>query len=66
MTEVESAPRSDEVEFNAQGMNFLAPADTDLFDTANLEFGSNMHAVFAGATQGFWESFPGSMDIQAD
>ncbi|KAH6896723.1 fungal-specific transcription factor domain-containing protein [Thelonectria olida] len=66
MTEVESVPRSDEVEFNAQGMSFLAPADTDLFDTSNLEFASSMHAAFADATQGFWESFPGSMDIQAD
>jgi hypothetical protein len=25
-----------------------------------------MYATFADATQGFWESFPGSMDIQGD
>lgn len=66
MPEVESAPRSDEVEFAAQGINFLGPADIDLFDTSNLEFASSMQAAFADATQGFWESFPGSMDIQAD
>ncbi|KAK7397537.1 hypothetical protein QQX98_013093 [Neonectria punicea] len=65
MAEVESVPGPDEVEFNAQTMNFVAPADIDLFDT-NLEFGSTMHAAFADTTQGFWESFPGSMDIQPD
>jgi hypothetical protein len=25
-----------------------------------------MYATFADATQGFWESFPGSMDITGD
>ncbi|KAH7159578.1 fungal-specific transcription factor domain-containing protein [Dactylonectria estremocensis] len=66
MADVEEVvSRSDDLEFNAQGMNFIAPADIDLFDT-NLEFGSSMQAAFADATHGFWESFPGSMDIQAD
>lgn len=45
-------------------MSFVAPADIDLFDT-HFEMGT-MHAAFADATQGFWESFPGSMDIQND
>ncbi|SPJ72668.1 related to general repressor of transcription [Fusarium torulosum] len=48
---------------------FIAPADIDLFDT-DFAFGSNMYAnmyaTFADATQGFWESFPGSMDIQGE
>ncbi|RMJ18887.1 hypothetical protein CDV36_001430 [Fusarium kuroshium] len=53
------------VDFAPDQLNFIAPADIDLFDT-NFEFGSNMHATFADTTQGFWESFPGSMDIQGD
>ncbi|KAF5665291.1 general repressor of transcription [Fusarium heterosporum] len=44
---------------------FVAPADIDLFDT-DFAFGSNMYATFADATQGFWESFPGSIDIQGE
>ncbi|KAM0208195.1 hypothetical protein ACHAQI_007206 [Fusarium lateritium] len=48
---------------------FIAPADIDLFDT-DFAFGNNMYAnmyaTFADATQGFWESFPGSMDIQGE
>ncbi|KAF5018107.1 hypothetical protein F66182_9926 [Fusarium sp. NRRL 66182] len=51
------------VDFGADPLNFIAPADIDLFDT-DFAFGSNMYATFADATQGFWESFPGSMDIQ--
>ncbi|KAL2687870.1 hypothetical protein Neosp_005439 [[Neocosmospora] mangrovei] len=50
------------VDFAPDQLNFIAPADIDLFDT-NFEFGSNMHATFADTTQGFWESFPGSMDM---
>ncbi|KAF4449903.1 general repressor of transcription, partial [Fusarium albosuccineum] len=61
----ENDPSSASVDFGPDQLNFIAPADIDLFDT-NFEFGSNMHATFADTTQGFWESFPGSMDIQAD
>ncbi|KAJ4214024.1 hypothetical protein NW759_010550 [Fusarium solani] len=61
--ENDAAPAA--VDFAPDQLNFIAPADIDLFDT-NFEFGSNMHATFADATQGFWESFPGSMDIQGD
>ncbi|KAJ4190996.1 hypothetical protein NW767_006223 [Fusarium falciforme] len=61
--ENDAAPTA--VDFAPDQLNFIAPADIDLFDT-NFEFGSNMHATFADTTQGFWESFPGSMDIQGD
>ncbi|KAM5358962.1 hypothetical protein ACJZ2D_014856 [Fusarium nematophilum] len=61
--EGENDPGPAGVDFGADQLGFIAPADIDLFDT-NLEFGSGMHATFADATQGFWESFPGSMDIQ--
>ncbi|KAF4981842.1 hypothetical protein FZEAL_2421 [Fusarium zealandicum] len=56
-------PSSVSVDFGPDQLNYIAPADIDLFDT-NIEFGSGMYATFADATQGFWESFPGSMDIQ--
>ncbi|WAO89026.1 Zn(2)-C6 fungal-type domain-containing protein [Fusarium falciforme] len=61
--ENDAAPTA--VDFAPDQLNFIAPADIDLFDT-KFEFGSNMHATFADTTQGFWESFPGSMDIQGD
>ncbi|KAM0372173.1 hypothetical protein ACHAPZ_008071 [Fusarium culmorum] len=63
--ENDQAATSTSADFNPESMNFIAPADIDLFDT-DFAFGSNMYATFADATQGFWESFPGSMDIQAD
>lgn len=44
------------------GVSFIAPADTDLFDTY-FELSSAMHTSFADATQSFWEGFPGGMDI---
>ncbi|KAI9151985.1 transcriptional regulatory protein [Paramyrothecium foliicola] len=43
-------------------IDLMAPADTDLFDT-HFELDSDMHASFADATQEFWESFPGAMEI---
>ncbi|KAM0428839.1 hypothetical protein ACHAPT_006639 [Fusarium lateritium] len=64
-TDGENEGASVPVDFAPDQLNFIAPADIDLFDT-NFEFGSSMHATFADATQGFWESFPGSMDIQGD
>ncbi|KAJ4005002.1 hypothetical protein NW752_011515 [Fusarium irregulare] len=63
--ENDQAASSTSVDFNTDPLNFIAPADIDLFDT-DFAFGSNMYATFADATQGFWESFPGSMDIQGD
>ncbi|KAG9499244.1 hypothetical protein J7337_010063 [Fusarium musae] len=59
-TDGENDQASSNVDFS-----FIAPADIDLFDT-DFAFGSNMYATFADATQGFWESFPGSMDITGD
>ncbi|KAF4495975.1 general repressor of transcription [Fusarium agapanthi] len=59
-TDGENDQTSSNVDFS-----FIAPADIDLFDT-DFAFGSNMYATFADATQGFWESFPGSMDITGD
>ncbi|KAG7411331.1 hypothetical protein LZL87_012117 [Fusarium oxysporum] len=59
-TDGENDQTSSNVDFS-----FIAPADIDLFDT-DFAFGSNMYATFADATQGFWESFPGSMDIAGD
>ncbi|KAI8673289.1 Zn(2)-C6 fungal-type domain-containing protein [Fusarium keratoplasticum] len=64
-TDGENDAAATAVDFAPDQLNFIAPADIDLFDT-NFEFGSNMHATFADTTQGFWESFPGSMDIQGD
>jgi hypothetical protein len=40
----------------------IPPADFDLFDT-HFEIDSEMHASFADATQEFWESFPGAMEM---
>lgn len=65
MPDTESIPRGSEAEFAPRTMSFVAPADIDLFDT-HFEIGTSMHATFADTTQGFWESFPGSMDIQGD
>jgi hypothetical protein len=40
----------------------IPPADFDLFDT-HFEIGDALHATFADATQDFWESFPGAMEM---
>ncbi|KAK5989542.1 putative transcriptional regulatory PB1A11.04c-like protein [Cladobotryum mycophilum] len=40
----------------------LPPADIDLFDT-HFDIDAAMRASFADATHGFWEGFPGNMEI---
>lgn len=62
MSEIEAQTKTIEADIESRQINVVAPADTDLFDTY-FEIGEAMHASFADATQGFWEGFPGGMDI---
>ncbi|KAL7809267.1 fungal-specific transcription factor domain-containing protein [Trichoderma gracile] len=51
-----------ESELISHEFGVVPPADYDLFDT-HFDIDSAMQASFADATQGFWEGFPGNVEV---
>lgn len=53
---------TNETELVSHEFGVVPPADYDLFDT-HFDIDSTMQASFADATQGFWEGYPGNVEV---
>ncbi|UKZ78599.1 hypothetical protein TrVFT333_006345 [Trichoderma virens FT-333] len=53
---------TNETELVSHEFGVVPPADYDLFDT-HFDIDSAMQASFADATQGFWEGYPGNVEV---